>query len=104
MADGSSAYGVSDEALSALRNLIKQLTQLQEDILKDAKSLKTVYQENSAGLGSHTQAIEQLLDMLVTAVEGNGAIKSLISKLTLSYNIRAQHRDNSVYGGPQKTK
>lgn len=103
MSKESAAYGVSEEALSALEKLIKQIEELQNNVVKDAKSLQAVFDENSSGLGSHSDKIKQLLEMLAVYAEDNGPVKTLTTRLRQTLMIRRHHVAHSVYGH-QKVK
>lgn len=103
MNNGAGAYGVSDEALKALEDLIKQIEELQNNVVKDARSLQAVFEENSKGLGSHSDKIKQLLELLATFAEDNGPVKTLTAHLRQALTIRRYHVQHSVYGN-QKVK
>lgn len=95
MSNNSETYGVSDEALEVLGNLIGKINTIQKDIAKQAKSLIVVYDSNSNGLGRHAESIQYLIQMLIAYTEDNAPLNDLVKRLRKSYLIRSDYVKNN---------
>ena len=89
---------VSEQAVKALENMSKDITECARKIGKDVKVLQDAFESNKDGLGVHIEAIRHLL----VDLEENGAaaekpILSLAMKLQKSALIRKGLINNNIY-------
>lgn len=93
-------WGVSEEAIDAMKQLAGSLIDTVEKLKIRLSSLKSAFEENEAGLGAHSDQILTLIeDMDRWTGETETAVKKLSFKLLKAASIRRAHVEESHYGG-----
>ena len=91
-----SNLNVSDEAVVAQETLRSRITELHIDLLKAAKELMIVFDENQTGLGRHSGTIMGLLEDLSNDSSDDQAVKMLRKILTLNMQIIKDHQNGTM--------
>lgn len=86
----NAGWEVSEEAIAAMMETSAHLEEIVESINKEISQLKSVFEENQAGLGPHSADISSLLEDLETICdEASNPVKILVLKLSRAAVIRA---------------
>lgn len=92
------ALGVNAQAIQALKNLRSRVLELHEDLEKGTQQLRSVFDENEKGLGSHSDSIRSLLEELESSGSSAGKpVKKLARRLVLSAEVRQASMDTDAY-------
>lgn len=93
-------WGVSEEAISAMKQLAGSLIDTVEKLKIRLSSLESAFEENEAGLGAHSDRIRTLIEeMDHWTEETETAVKKISFKLLKAASIRRAHVEESHYGG-----
>lgn len=93
-------WSVSEESVERMRQLSETMTETVVGLQEELNSLKSVFEENEAGLGRHSDKILALIiEMDQWQKEAAAAVKKLAFRLLKAASIRRVHIDNSVYSG-----
>lgn len=90
---------VTDQAVASMRNMRNELEDISNQLKAEIRKLDDAFEENKAGLGSHTDDIRKLLDELMEAAdEADGPVKLLRRRLMQSAVLREKSINDSPYG------
>ncbi len=90
---------VTQQAVTSMRKMRDELEDISNQLKAEIRKLDDAFEENKAGLGSHTDDIRKLLDELMDAAdEADGPVKALRKNLRKSALLREQSINDSPYG------
>ena len=94
----SGSVNVTEQAIATLNNMAAQLQQISEDIHKEVAQLRTVFEENEAGLGAHSGDILSLIEDVESAEDdASKPVLKLVLKLQRAALTRMKHINTNEY-------
>lgn len=98
-------WQVTEQAIAAMNNMSAQLQELVTRIHQETEKIKSTFEDNQEGLGSHSGEILELINNVeITEQEGSKPVAKLQIKLRRAVLIRQKHIDENKYGsGSRKT-
>ncbi len=87
---------VTPEAVTSMRALAQEITQLHQQLQNDANSLIIVFEENRGELGAHSAKIAALMEALGDVTRNIAPVKKLVRRLKLSADIRQAHITGTI--------
>lgn len=89
---------VTEEGIAALLNLGDRLEQETEKVHQECAKLESVFEENQAGLGPHSEKIRALLEEVGEAESDAAApVKKLVLRLNRAAAIRTRILNSTLY-------